>query len=114
MLQTAKNFDHRLGQITKRHERAANGTAYRVSKSGLIVATPRRFRPRFPFKGVALLIVSLVAFKGFLLAYLGPEIYAERVAILQNGSLVEQAGAWVLRVEPATTAVAQAFTFIGV
>ena len=113
-MQSAKQFDRRLGKISKAHDRAQNGIAYRVSRSGLIEARPRRFRPKFPLKGIVVLSVTLLSFKGFLLAYLGPGIYQSRLDLLANGALVEKAGAWVLQVEPATRAFADMFQRLGV
>lgn len=113
MLQTAKQFDRRLGHITKEHEKASKGLAYKVSRSGLIVAKPRGFRLRFPFKGIAVLFLGLVLFKGFLLAYLGPGVYLSRLDILADGTFVEQAGAWALQIEPVTQTVANVFAAFG-
>jgi len=45
-------------------------------------------------------------FKGFLFAYLGEVSYLERVAALQSGTLMEQAGAWLMQPDPATMIVA--------
>ena len=42
----------------------------------------------------------------FLLAWLGPDTYGDRVADLAAGTPVEQAGAWVMQSDPASRFVA--------
>ena len=99
-------FDKRLKQITRRHEKMANGVVRSVNPDGLIVARPRAYRPRFPLKGLIVVLAIGFLFKGFLFAYLGETAYAERVAMLQSGTAMEKAGAWVMQADPATLAVA--------
>ncbi|WP_090210192.1 hypothetical protein [Yoonia litorea] len=84
----------------------ARGAVRKVNADGLIVARPRAYRPRFPLKGLLVVLAIGFLFKGFLFAYLGETAYAERVAGLQAGSTMEQAGAWVMQPDPATLAVA--------
>ncbi len=107
MAQANVPFDKRLKRIVRRHEKMSNGVVKSVNSDGLIVARPRVFRPRFPLKGLIVVLVLGFIFKGFLLAYLGDEGYAERVARLQGGTLMEQAGAWVMQPDPATAFVTQ-------
>lgn len=99
-------FDKRLKEINRRHEKMANGVVRRVNSDGLIVARPRAYRPRFPLKGLIVVLAIGFFFKGFLFAYLGEAGYAERLASLQSGTAIEQAGAWVMQPDPATKAVA--------
>jgi len=56
---------------------------------------------------VILFLLALLAFKGFLIASLGPDAYNERVDKLQNGTMIEKAGAWVMHIEPASDFIAQ-------
>ena len=100
-------FDKRLKQINRRHEKMENGVVRSVNSDGLIVARPRAYRPRFPLKGLLVVLAIGFLFKGFLFACLGEEGYAERIAGLQSGSAMEQAGAWVMQPDPATLAIAQ-------
>jgi len=111
-MQTNVPFDKRLKEINRRHSRMANGVVRKVNSEGLIVARPRAFRPRFPLKG--LIVVLLVGFllKGFLFAYLGEAAYGDRVAALQAGTTLEQAGAWIMQADPATVVVAGALRVI--
>lgn len=107
MAQAHVPFDKRLKRIVRRHDRMANGQVTTVTSDGLIVARPRIYKPRFPLKGILALIVTGFLFKGFLFAYLGDTAYAERVATLQQGSLMEKAGAWMMQGDPVTLIVAE-------
>ncbi|WP_342076762.1 hypothetical protein [Yoonia sp. SS1-5] len=108
MAQANVPFDKRLKRIVRRHDRMAHGVVKTVNADGLIVARPRIYNPRFPLKGLLVLIVAGLVFKGFLFAYLGETAYADRVASLQQGSVMEQAGAWVMQADPVTTVIANA------
>lgn len=107
MAQAHVPFDKRLKRIVRRHDRmASSGAVKTVNADGLIVARPRIYKPRFPLKGLVVLVVLGFLFKGFLFAYLGEAEYLNRVAALSNGSMMEQAGAWVMHADPATVFIA--------
>lgn len=107
MSQSIQNFDQRLRRVTRRHSQMReNGIVARVGKDGLISAYPRRRMPRFPLSGFVVLFAAAMLYKGFLLAYLGPATYDNRVSALAEGSIVEMGGAWVLQADPVTQAVA--------
>lgn len=107
MAQAHVPFDKRLKRIVRRHDRMARGVVKTVNADGLIVARPRLYKPRFPLKGLIVLIAAGFIFKGFLFASLGETAYAERVASLRDGTVMEQAGAWVMQADPATALVAE-------
>ena len=107
-------FDKRLRRIVKNHQRMANGVSYRVDSNGLIQAQPRIYNPKFPLRGLILLVVTAFLFKGFILASLGEQTYFERVGNMANGSVVERAGAWIMQADPATRAVADAMQSVGI
>ena len=100
-------FDKRLKRIVRRHDKMSNGVVRSVTADGLIVAKPRLYRPRFPLKGLIVVLMLGFLFKGFLFAYLGEAGYSERVATLQGGTVLEQAGAWIMQADPVTFVVAQ-------
>lgn len=107
MSQTAENFDRRLKRVNRRHSRMReNGVVARLGRDGLITAHPRRRLPSFPLRGFAILFLAALLYKGFLFAYLGPQTYEGRVGALAEGSVIEQAGAWLLQADPATQAIA--------
>ncbi len=105
-------FDKRLKRIVRQHDKMANGVVARVNSDGLIVAKPRLYRPRFPLKGLLAVLFLGFLFKGFLFAYLGEAAYGERVATLQGGSVLEQAGAWVMQPDPVTVLAADGIAMI--
>lgn len=74
---------------------------------GLIVVRPKRVYSKFSVKPFIILAVTLIAFKGILLSALGPVTYGERVADLKSGTVVEQAGAWVMQADPLTHLIAE-------
>ncbi len=111
---TSMPFDRRLKRIVRNHKRMSRGVKHRVSSSGLIVARPRIYNPKFPIKGLTLAIVAMFAFKGFLHATLGEQTYDLRVAELASGTAVEKAGAWVMQADPATSMIATAWKAMGV
>ena len=102
MAQANVPFDKRLKRIVRRHDKMSNGVVRTVNSDGLIVARPRLYKPRFPLKGLSIVLFLGFLFKGFLFAYLGEIDYVERVATLQGGSVMEQAGAWLMQPDPAT------------
>ncbi len=98
-------FERRLNRISRVHERHSNGPTRRVIKNGIIVEQASYFQPKFPTKAIAALFVLSFFFKSYVYAELGAGEYAERLALLQNASTVEQMGAWVLQADPVTVFV---------
>ena len=97
-----QQFGHRLRRIDERHQKLARGVEISVQKDGLIIARPARSAARFPWRGLLMILVAMMAFKGLLHAQIGAETYAERVIALSNGSFIEQAGAWFMKADPVT------------
>lgn len=102
-------FNKRLRRIVRRHNRMANGVTHKLKSDGLIVAQPRIYNPRFPLRGLLLLIAVAFLFKGFIYADLGQRDYNARVAALSEGSMIEQAGGWMMVADPATVIVGEFF-----
>ncbi|MEL6681148.1 MAG: hypothetical protein AAFQ09_00705 [Pseudomonadota bacterium] len=108
MAQAHVPFDKRLKRIVRRHDRMqSSGAVKTVTNDGLIVARPRVYKPRFPLKGLLAIIVLGFLFKGVVYAALGTEQYVDRVTALQQGSVMEQAGGWIMQADPATKLIAQ-------
>ncbi len=113
MAQANVPFDKRLKRIVRRHDRIASGGAVKtVTSDGLIVARPRVYKPKFPLKGLLAVIVLGFLFKGFVFASLGADGYAERVDALKQGSVMEQAGAWIMQADPATVMIAEGVNIV--
>lgn len=107
MGESINSFHKRMSRVNRRHEKIyLHGGRTRIGRDGLITTVPRRRMPSFPLRGVAILFFAAILYKAVMLAWIGPIVYAERVGELAGGTAVEQAGAWILQADPATTAVA--------
>ncbi|MEL6511381.1 MAG: hypothetical protein AAFQ32_16385 [Pseudomonadota bacterium] len=93
-------FDDRVRGIQRKHQKLSGGVIHSVNHDGLIIARPRRPRIQLPIKGLFLMVSSFFLFKAFLLGYLGSITYLERVEKLSLGTLVEQAGAALMKPDP--------------
>lgn len=85
---------------------SGKGYATFVDRNGLIQVVPRRQKKLSllaPLKLLALFVVLLTVFKALALSNVGVNTYQDQLASLESGTLVEQAGAWVLTVDPATS-----------
>ena len=100
-------FEARLKKIDRKRTRMAQGYKGTVTRDGLIVFRPSRRQRGIPLRAVVLLVVGFFVFKGMVMAHTGSTIYAERVAALKEGTLVEQAGAFVMQTDPITVGIAQ-------
>lgn len=106
-------FNNRVRAIERRHKRLGSGYVRLEERDGLLVPVERvRVRRGLPLRGITLALSAFLAFKGFLLAYLGPVTYLDRVGILEGGSVVEKAGAWLMGVDPITLWIAEQFSII--
>lgn len=104
---TAATFETRLTRLARKHRRMMNGVAYRVRPDGLITAHPRRsLAGLFPLRTLALLALTLLAFKGLILTALGEATYLARLDDLEAGSGIERAGAWLMQPDPVTSGLA--------
>lgn len=101
------SFDKRLRGIVRNHQRMSHGAVHAIRDDGLIVARPRVYNPRFPFRGLVLLIIAAVMFKSYIYASLGASDYASRVKQLAEGNMIENVGAWVMQPDAVTVAIAQ-------
>ena len=107
MVDAFDNFDKRLNKIDRKHRALARGYTSRVGSDGLIVIRPRRRGLRLPVKGLALLGLGFFGLKGLMLAQIGHDNFAARLNDLNNGTIAEQAGAWIMQVDPATKWIAE-------
>ncbi|WP_417809194.1 hypothetical protein [Thioclava sp.] len=100
------DFEKRLNRIDKIHE--AGGAFEATGSLGRSYFDSMRPKSRrgLPLRGLALLVAGILLVKGMMLAQIGAEEYSNRVAILANGNMVEQIGAWVLHADPATRYIA--------
>ena len=76
------------------------------AEDGVIVLTNHRPEAAITLKGFTLLVAVFLAFKGFVIAYLGLDVYSAAIQKLEYGSLLEQAGAFIMRPDVVSQAVA--------
>lgn len=107
------SFEKRLRNIVRDHQRLNTGAVHAIRSDGLIVARPRVYNPKFPLRGLLLLVASAVLFKAYIFASLGASVYNDRVAQLSEGTFIEKAGAWVMQADAVTVGVAQALNALG-
>ena len=98
-------FDGRLQRIGRKHSQLAHGYELHMQDDGLIVARPKRPRSYVPPRSLALFFIGFLAFKGVLIASLGPIAYDEKLDALHQGTVIEQAGAWVMMPDPVSREV---------
>lgn len=107
MVYTKEDFNARVNSVDKTQSRLVRrGYTARVDKNGIIIAKPKVKRLRLPVKGAFLMVTGFLCFKALMLSANGPETYKERLAILQNGNVVEVVGSHVLAIDPATQYIA--------
>ncbi len=97
-----EEFDRRMRRISRRHSKLSHGYVTAVNSDGLVVAKPQRRSARGTLRGLAVIVLVMIAFKGFLHAQLGATAYQDRVDALNAGSVFEKAGALVMTADPLT------------
>lgn len=106
MFREQAQFDQRVKRLNKKHDALARGYLMNVRSDGLIVTKPRRSRARISVLPVLFFIAAFVAFKGLMIASVGTETYSERVQLLQDGTVFEQGGAWIMQIDPVSEEIA--------
>ena len=106
MADSFSQFDNRLKRIARSHRDFSRGYTAVVGNDGLITIKAKRPKRNLPVQGMVLLLIGFVCFKALMLAHLGPDAYGDRVGKLEAGSIVEQAGAWVMQADFATQWIA--------
>ena len=96
----------RLKKVRRNHTRMARGYDAKVGRDGLIVFRPKRKRRALPVRALLVTIAGFIAFKVLVLMSIGDIAYEERVAALAAGSVAEQAGAFVMQIDPVTQIIA--------
>ncbi len=102
-------FQQRLNDITRKHRRSSGRYVRLEERDGILMPVERvRVARRPPLRGIMLALLAFLGFKAFLFAYLGPVTYADRLAELEGGNVVEQMGAWAMRPDLVSRTIAAA------
>ena len=101
--QYQKHFDKRVTRIVRtRHRMDVAGTTPVLGKDGLIQMRPRRFGLRLPLWIFPAFLLAAFGAKVGLYNYLGPDVYAAKLAALDPEDPVEKAGLLLMSEDPAT------------
>ncbi|MEQ9041630.1 MAG: hypothetical protein RIE24_25170 [Silicimonas sp.] len=95
-------FERRMRRINRRHSKLSQGYVTAVNSDGLVVAKPQRRGNRGMLRGLAMIVIVMMLFKGFLHAQLGAQSYQDRIEALAAGTVIEQAGAYFMVADPIT------------
>lgn len=95
-------FERRMRRINRRHSKLSQGYVTAVNSDGLVVAKPQRRSNRGMLRGLAMIVIVMMLFKGFLHAQLGAQSYQDRIEALAAGTVIEQAGAYFMVADPIT------------
>lgn len=99
-------FDRRMRRIHRRHSKLSHGYVTSINDDGLVVAKPARRGRNATARAAVIVIALILVFKGVVLAQLGPQAYADRVAALKAGSGFDKAGAFIMQPDPITIWIA--------
>jgi hypothetical protein len=103
---TMTSFEDRLRRIVRKHRRMANGVVGRMGPDGLVTPVARMATPKFPLRSLVILFGVAMLFKAWMFLSLGAADFDARIAVLSQGTLLEQAGAFVMQAGPVTQTVA--------
>lgn len=106
MSESFSSFDKRVRKIDRQHARLAHGYSSVVGKDGLVIIKPQSKAPDRVGRFLLVTFSLFMLFKIVSVMFLGDLEYSNRITPLANGTMVEQAGAFVLRPDPVTSLVA--------
>ena len=107
MVYTKDHFNQRIGAVDKKlSRRGRNSIVARVDANGIVYAKAKRRSRGFPVKGLLLMVLAFFCFKAFMISANGTTAYEERLSALQEGTMIEAAGARLLAVDPLTQLIA--------
>lgn len=108
------HFHKRLSKIVRNHHRMSFGVAHVMGKDGLVAPRARTYNPKFPLRGLLLLIGTAFLFKAYIHAHLGAGDFDSRLAVLANGSMLEKVGAWLMQADALTVALSSLLSGFGI
>ncbi|WP_322866441.1 hypothetical protein U5922_009695 [Aquicoccus sp. G2-2] len=98
MLGGSNSFDRRVTVLKKAHRKGRKAYVPIAGPDGVVyVRKPQSKFANVPFRGLLLLALGLVLFKGLAIAQFGALGYDKRLGSLREGTIIEQAGAWVMQ-----------------
>ena len=83
------DFARRPRRLDRKHRALSRGFVTALHADRSIVTKPRRAHPRINPRVVLMFLVAFFAFKGLMIASIGPAGYGERIDTLAAGTLLE-------------------------
>ena len=102
-----RQFEKRLRKLERKNRAFERGFTTQLRSDGLLIVKPKRRAIGISGKSVFLFLAAFLCFKGLAVAHMGQATYGDRLAQLNNGTVVEQAAGWVMYPDPATLMVAE-------
>lgn len=106
MVETHDHFVNRLTLLGRKHQQLTHGYTTKVGKDGLIVVRPKRTaRNASGLKVVVLAVALFFTLKLLMVIMVGPASYQDRLSGLENGTVFERTGAYLMGIDPVTQKV---------
>ena len=99
-------FKKRLRALERKDRALERGFTTQLRSDGLLIVKPKRRAASISGRSILLFAAAFIGFKGLALAHVGQVTYDARVAELATGTVLEQAGAFVMQSDPASEYVA--------
>ena len=99
-------FTKRLKRLDRKNRDFERGFTTQLRSDGLLIVKPKRRVFGISGKTVILFLAAFIGFKGLAVAHMGPTTYEDRLAQLEEGTVIEQGAAWVMQPDPASLFVA--------
>lgn len=96
------SFHKRQDALRRKHSRMSQGYVTRVNRNGLIEQVPDKKVGGFALGLIVRMALVVVGFKVLALSWLGEQAYAGHLEALSQGAAYEQAGAWLMQIDPVT------------
>lgn len=106
MSEAFTKFEERLQSLERKHQELAKGYVAKLNPDGLITVEPKLRGAGVKLKFIACVLLGGLLFKSTTLAIIGQATYESRVETLAAGTWLEQACAWIMKVDPLTSTVA--------
>lgn len=106
MEESLRAFDRRARAVRRKHLRMAGGYVTTLGRNGVIIQKPAgRMGPWVRSLALGVLASAFIV-KVLILADLGPEAYAAKLATL-DGNAVERAGGVLMQIDPVSARLAE-------
>jgi hypothetical protein len=101
-------FDERYRKVLDRHRELSRGYVTKLGKNGVIDHHPiSHYRDSIQLKPLLLPIGLLFFLKACVVTILKEDVFTAQVALLREGTFIEQMGAFLMQMDPITWVIAQ-------